>query len=297
MSKIFSYLWSSCGVEYKLVNEHEIKNDRERIYSYINPDYKNTILIYYKSGAGGLFLANCLALSEKVYTLYPTLESKIEYLNTSLKKQNLFWNDIYLIPPIIEYDTPEHLHKNKYTIIFDHDPKNTKEHLKHWNNIDVIYFTNPDLFCKVRRVLKNYDGVFIQDSVEYIKKYDEKLIPSSISEFNSFEIEKQEQIKEIFKSGENLNSFCFLKNKRLFYIWDTNWYFSEKYTIMKIKELYDHLNFPDFDEHIIRSYYKKWILKLDELKSKKIPNNITDILKDKEYYENSMTVHEDKPPV
>jgi hypothetical protein len=57
------------------------------------------------------------------------------------------------------------------------------------------------------------------------------------------------------------------------------------------------LNFSDFHEDIIRSYYKKWILKLDELKSKKIPNNMNDILKDEEYYEKSMAIHEDKPPI
>ncbi len=297
MKKIFSYLWSSHGVEYKLTDEHEIKNDKERIYSYINPDYKNVLFIYYKSGAGGLFLANCLALSEQVYTLHSTLDSKIEYLNNSLEKQELFWNDVYLIPPIIEYDTPEHVHKNRYTIIFDHDPKNIKLHLKHWNNLDVIYFTNPDLFCKVRRLLKNYDGVFVKDSVEYIKDCDEKMIPSSINGFSSLEKEKQIKLKNIFKSGENLNNFCFLKNKKLFYVWDTNWYFSEDCTIMQIKELYEHLNFPDFHEDVVRSYYKKWILKLDDLRSKEIPTDFTSIINDEKYYDKSIAIHEEKTPI
>ena len=297
MSKIFSYLWSSNGVEYKLVDEEEIKNDKERIYSYINPDYKNVLFIYYKSGAGGLFLANCLALSECVYTLYPDLKSKVEFLNNSLDKQVLFWNDVYLIPPIVEYDTPKDQHKNKYTIIFDHDPKNLKIHLKHWNNLDVIYFTNPDLFCKIRRVLKNYNGTLVKDSVEPIKQYDEKIIPSSISEFKSLKKDKQNKIKKIFSSNENINPFCFLKNKKLFYVWDTNWYFSEECSIIKIKQLYEYLNFPDFNENVVRSYYRKWISTLDELRSKEIPDNFNDIIKNEIYYDKSMAIHEEKTPI
>lgn len=289
MNKIVSYLWSTKGIEYNLVNEDDVKNDVQRIYTYINPDYKNVLFIYWKSGAGGLFLANCLALSEKVYTLHPDLQSKVEYLNNSLEKQDLFWSDIYLSPPIVEYDTPEYIHQNKYTIIFDHDPTSVKLHLKHWNNLDVIYFKNQDLFCKIRRLLKNHDGILTKDSCEYIKKYDETIIPTSISKFKSLDNNIQDKLKNIFKSDENLNSFCFVKNKKIFYIWDTNWYFSEECTIIKIQQIYEYLNLPDFNEDVIRCYYRKWISKLDELRSQEIPKNIDDILNNKSYYDRPIT--------
>lgn len=295
MSKIVSYLWNSNGVEYNLVTKNDIQKDKDRIYSYINPDYKNAILFYWKSGAGGLFLVNCLALSEKVHTLYKDLQSKVDFLNKSLDEQNLFWSDIYLTPSIVEYDTPEYIHNGKYTIIFDHDPKNVKLHLKHWNNLDVIYFINPDLFCKIRRLLKNHDGTLTKYSCEKIKNYNEKIIPKFISDFNSLSVSIQNKLKNIFSSEETINSFCFLKNKRLFYVWDTNWYFSEECTIMKVKEIYEYLNFSDFNEDIIRCYYRKWISKLDELKHNEIPNNINLILNDKKYYDKPIsTITKDK---
>lgn len=298
MNKIVSYLWSHSGLkynlEYKLVDENDVKNDKERVYSYINPDYKNVLLFYWKVGAGGLFLSNCLALSEHVYTLYPDLSSKINFLTNSLDNQNLFWNDIYLTPSIIEYDTPEHVHKNKYTIIFEHEPENVKLHLKYWNNMDVIYFINPDLFCKTRRMLKNYDGEVIRYSCQYIKNYIKKIIPRSISHFNSLNDDMQKNLKSIFSSNENINSFCFLENKKLFYVWDTNWYFSENCTIMKVKEIYDYLNFSDFNEDAVRFYYKKWISKLDQLREHEIPNDVS-ILNNKEYDDKPISSTTKKP--
>ena len=138
--------------------------------------------------------------------------------------------------------------------------------------------------------------ILVKDSVEFIKKYDEKIIPTSISEFRSLTTENKNKLKKICSSNEDINSFCFLKNKKLFYVWDTNWYFSEEYTIIKIKEIYDYLNFPDFNGNVIRYYYRKWVTMLDELRSKKIPHNFESILKNPEYYENSMSFHEDKPP-
>ena len=71
-----------------------------------------------------------------------------------------------------------------------------------------------------------------------------------------------------FNDNDQLYSQCSSKNKRLFYVWDTNWYFSLNETIIHIEELYDILNLSGFDSNIISEYYKVWIDKIDELKIK-----------------------------
>jgi hypothetical protein len=150
--------------------------------------------------------------------------------------------------------------------------------------------TNPDLFCKIRQLLKNIDGNLGYISYEKVKEdLVDYPIPKSFKDFFNLSKEDQESLKNAYKSEENLNNFCFLKNKKLFYVWDTNWYFSEEDTVIHIKELYDLFGFKDFNVDVVTEFYRKWISKLDEFSLKEIPNDIQKLLKDEKNFDKSIT--------
>ena len=204
-------------------------------------DYENILLIFFKSGAGGLFLSNCLALSDSVGSIFIDIEEKIRFFNKYLESQKVFWNDCYInnTSPEVHQNNKEYFRK-RYHFVYEHNPKYIKHHLKFWSNCNVIYFTNPDLFCKIRQLLKNIDGNLGYISYEKVKEdLDDYPIPKSFKDFFNLPKKTQESLKNAYKSDENLSTFCFLKNKKLFYVWDTNWYFSEEDTVTHIRELYD----------------------------------------------------------
>jgi len=149
----------------------------------------------------------------------------------------------------------------------------------------MIYFKNPDLFCKIRKLLKNIDGRLGYMSYEPLKQTKEQYpIPSSFSEFFKLSKKEQEELKDVYKSADIYTS-SFLKNKKLLYVWDTNWYFSEEDTVTHIKELYDLFGFNDFNKKAIINYYNQWIEKLDELSSRPIPNNLPELIGNKTNYD------------
>jgi hypothetical protein len=270
----------------------DVDEQRDNLGRYFyDRDYENILLIFFKSGAGGLFLSNCLALSDNVGSIFIDIEEKIRFFNMYLESQKVFWNDCYInnTSPEVHQNNKEYFRK-KYHFVYEHNPRYIKQHLKFWSNCNVIYFTNPDLFCKIRQLLKNIDGNLGYISYEKVKEdLIDYPVPKSFKDFFNLPKETQESLKNAYKSEENINSFSFLKNKKLFYVWDTNWYFSEEDTVSHIKELYDLFGFDDFNVDVVTEFYRKWISKLDEFSLKEIPNNIQNLLKDEKNFDKSIT--------
>lgn len=262
--------------------------------SFYDRDYPNVILIYWKSGAGGLFLANCLSLSDRVISTFQTQEEKIEFLEKYIDNQNLFWNDCYLNNMTAEIQFDERWHKNRYFMVYDHDPNNISSHLKFWSNLNVIYFKNPDLFVKMRRVLKNFGGNILHTSYEeVIPNCALYPIPRTFEEYYLLSSDDRKKIHEFYKSDEDFGSYCYLNNKKLFYVWDTNWYFSKKLTLKYIKHLYQCYKFDDYNEEYISRYYDKWFSKIRQIKRTPVPRNIYELSKNEELFDRTIMYPED----
>ncbi len=296
--KIGSHRWNSnSGRQLEYIKWHgvpdNIEYQRKKLKrSFYDRDYDKVIILFFQSGAGGLFLANCLSLSISVCSSFVHLNEKIELLNKYLNSQGTFWNDLYLnnYYPELFLEQPEEgvWHTTDgYFFVHEHEGKNIPLHLDFWNNASMIYFKNTDLFCKIRKLLKNIDGKAGYISYEpLLPNKEEYPIPHSFSEFFNLSTKEQDDLKNAYRSAD-LYSSSFLKNKKPLYVWDTNWYFSEEDTVTHIKELYDLFGFKDFNEKIITSYYRKWISTLDELSKTAIPKmlNIDELLKDKQNYD------------
>lgn len=250
--------------------------------SFYDRDNDKVILLFFKSGAGGLFLANALSLSSKVNSSFLNIKEKVKLIYEYLENQNgLFWNDLYInnyYPDVyeqyLERDEQKSHTTDGYFFVHEHEPENIKEHLKFWTNCNVIYFKNPDLFCRIRKLLKNVDGIVSYMSYESVPARKGYNIPSSISEFISLPKEEKDKLIDgyIGKHGNDLYPSSFIHNRALFYPWDTNWYFSEKDTVDHIEELYTLLGMEDFNKKVITFYYRKWISKLDELSKRPFPS-------------------------
>lgn len=255
-------------------------------------------LIHYSDGAGGNFLLNCLFFSDDFSCIGMSLSkldyaSKIEKINDvkqfykltkfikfqelnsieeklnyiiSQTKSQVVWADPRLTkkvqPPEVE----------EYNFILDGPTQDEiKSHeLKIFPNYKtIIYFKNSKLFVQLRKYNEwcwwhtwrnsEHDSIITQDT---LLKF----------------IERPQKYKEItidkFNDTVQINSYCDLNSKATLYVWDTNWYFSEKNTITHIKELYEMLQLSGFDENSISRYYNVWIKTMNNLKTKSL-NEVT----------------------
>jgi len=86
--------------------------------SFYDRDYEKVIVLFFQSGSGGLFLANCLSLSNSVCSSFVHVNEKIQLLNNYLKRQKgTFWNDLYI--------------NNYYPELFQEDGENKEEGIWH----------------------------------------------------------------------------------------------------------------------------------------------------------------------
>lgn len=255
--------------------DHQIETLQRKFY---DRDYEKVVVIFFQSGSGGLFLSNCLSLSSSVCSTL-SIREKVTLWNRYLdvNSRRFFWNDLYLnnySPRLYEsHPYSDELVMDGYFFIDEHTPENIDLHLDFWNNGSMIYFKNPDLFCKIRRLLKNIDGKFHYTSYEPVRKARKEYpIPRSFSEFFSLTTEQQNSLKKAYERDEVKYEEWSSKFKKL-YVWDTNWYFSEEDTVTHIKELYDLFNLKDFNEKVIRYFYRKWINTLDKLSKTPLSQN------------------------
>lgn len=251
-------------------------------FEFYDRNYENIILCQWKSGAGGLFLTNCLALNDKVNTVFSDLNSKVDFFKKSIKNQYFIWYDFYLAPQACEIFSDGY-YKNKFFFIYDHEYYNLKKHHKFWKRGYTIFFKNEDLFCNLRRVIKNIEGNLYTRSYQSIKDPVDGL-PSNLGEFMNLSDKDKVYFMNLYKCMDNNNSLCTLSGKTIL-IWDTNWFFSEDKTVNNIKIFYNMLGFKNFPEDNIRELYQLWISKLIEMSKKEIHHDIKHYLKNPLFYD------------
>lgn len=251
-------------------------------YEYYDRNYKNVIVCQWKAGAGGLFLTNALALDDKFSTTFSNLNDKVDFLKNCIKNQQFIWYDFYLAPQTCEIFSDGY-YKEKFFFIYDHEYYNLNKHNNFWKRGYIIFFKNEDLFCNLRRVVKNINGNLYLKSYQNIKDPVDGF-PSNLEEFMNLSDKDKLYFMNLYKCMDGVNSHCTLKGKTIL-TWDTNWYFFENKTVNNIKIFYNMLGLKYFPEDAIREIYQLWISKLIEMSKKEIPYNINEYIKNPLFYD------------
>jgi hypothetical protein len=231
-------------------------------------DYNSdkNIIINYMGGSGGNFLLNCLYFNDSsscttspdtdisvlsVATL-DNIEEKLNYIISETEDQSI-WTDpsLYLNCKVQDHKimiTTAHLGGIEDTLLVG---------LQVYPNCKtIIYYKNTKLF----KSLREYSGVYWWDVYKWSKQ--------TILQFIKKSQETKKKLIDLCNDEDQVYSHCYIDSKITFYVWDTNWYFSEKDTIDHIEELYELLSLPGFNENAISKYYNVWIKTLDDLKTK-----------------------------
>lgn len=233
------------------IPEDILKND-----FFVGDYYSDKIIImYYPPGAGGFFLNNCLYLSNDINCeQVSNIQEKLELLIYKTKSLDIIWDDVFL--------KSSDFSGKQYNFLLNHPTPSLKKALKRdlefWVNCKtIIYFKNTKLFRYLRSCNLNESDIF-----------EKKKIKTSLLQFINHTEDQKNGLIKYFNDRDQLNSYCSLKKNRLFYVWDTNWYFSLDQTLNHIEELYKILNLSGFDSNNITQYYNVWMHKMDELKLK-----------------------------
>lgn len=260
----------------------------------INFNTENLIIVLYTPGAGGKFLINSLGLSDSAVFQDAELaerqlnnefnqKDKFDYLITKLN-DTITWNDLglgcYKLFGIINeeyYEYSDILPKfkdfnkiikplsnsDKKFFLAAEWPSIIKEYLKVWPNAKIISFINPTNFIIFRsntleKIWDQYKGDSWPPTPQ---TFSDVPTPIRLELKNRFQIDLN-QMEHRYKIAEEYinNSISEMDDNTL--IWNTNWYFNEHETISGIKHLYQQLNLENFNEELIRSYYRKWIDKI-----------------------------------
>ena len=270
-------------------------------------DYNSSqnIFITYPGQSGGNFLRNCLHFSDDIscvgidfcesflnkidinkivmdimndvkvdyskvdefknfikFTELNTVKEKLNYIILKTKSQ-VTWRD-----PSLDLNVDR---APQYNFHVSHLPIDEiiSSELKIWPNCKtIIYFKNSNLFANIRK----YPFWFWWSGGCY--NYEKPINKETFLQFIERPQEHKQYAMDKLDDKIQINSFCNLDSKRTFYVWDTNWYFSEKDTITHIKELYEILSLSGFNEDAISKYYNVWIKTMSDLKTKAL-NEIT----------------------
>ena len=232
-------------------------------------DYNSdkNIIISYMRGSGGNFLKNCLYFNDSscccfFYRWIPdisvstldNIEEKLNHIISETEDQSV-WKD-----PRLELNCK--LQDHKISIVIFHDisiEETLLDGLQVYPNCKtIIYYKNTELFTWLRQY-NNYTG--------WGTKYD-TICKRTILQFIKKSQETKKKLIDLCNDKTQLYSHCYIDSKITCYVWDTNWYFSEKDTIDHIKELYELLSLLGFNENAISKYYNVWIKTLSDLKTK-----------------------------
>lgn len=269
---------------------------RTKRYWTCDNDFDNDkrVIINYHSGSGGNFLLNCLYFNDSsgcisflddpcngrwrsrdpeatitskehflsVLTL-DNIEEKLNCVISKTKNQSI-WTD-----PLLLLNLHQQYHKILITKFHmwttDKNPRgDVKKTLLltlelYPNCKTIIHFKNTKLFRHLREY-NNYKLGF------YSQKDDSTNL--TILQFIKKSQEKKKKIIDLCNDETQLYSFCNIDSKITFYMWDTNWFFSEGDTIDHIRELYELLSLPGFNDDAISKYYNAWIETMSDLKEK-----------------------------
>jgi hypothetical protein len=233
-------------------------------YHFVHKDYDKIILMVYPFASGGNFLMNCLSLSDDVTSSLKSISEKIEFLDNSLYSQKKYWDDFVINNKFFTYSDIKNNEKEKYFFIKTHilnklkdqstnfsgTSNNINYHLKNWKNCKkIIYIKNSRLFCNLRRCV-------LKKSIEY-GLYEE--IPLKIGDYFKLSDYKKEFLKKLYNDKIQKYSYCDIKSKMEYYIWDATWYLSEEDTILNIKQFYNAIELDGYNEKYLRHFYKLWM--------------------------------------
>lgn len=265
----------------------------------INFNTDNLIIVAYFPTAGGKFLINSLGLSDDAVFQDAHLaeeqlkgnfsqQDKFNLLTTRLQNTSNSWKDLglgcYELFGITneEYYTYSEIltefkdfnnvidplsNSDKKFFLVAHWPSIIEEYLKVWPNAKILGFINSNDFTEFRSdTLKSIWNQYKGDSWPPIPQKISDVPDSVRLELkNKFQVnlDHMEYRSKLAEEYIN-NNIKKLGDKVL--LWDTNWYFDEYQTINGIKKLYQELHLKNFNESLIRSYYHKWIDKLQEIR-------------------------------
>jgi len=247
------------------INEKEVSD-----MSNDSPRNKN-VIISFEGGSGANFLRNCLHFSDSVpcisspfditsshtnllVSTLDNIEEKLNYIISETKDQSV-WTDPKLYLNCKSQD-------NKILITLLH--QDIEKTLSYTSEVvpnckTIIFYKNTTLF----KYLREYTGAYVWD-------VDKSTVGAkqTILQFTKKSQETKKRTIDLCNDKTQVYSHCYIDSKITFYVWDTNWYFSEKDTINHIEELYELLSLSGFNENAISKYYNMWIKTLDDLKTK-----------------------------
>lgn len=232
-------------------------------YTYVNKNYDKVVVVAYDYSSGGNFIVNSLAFSDDVGSNFKSVEEKEQYVYKSLDNLNLHWTDFNLNNKFHTYVQDKLGDKEKYFFILSHlaEKSEINYHLKHLKNCKVIYFINSDLFCELRRCVHDYNSF-------NFSKYTTLDNVTMLDYFNMSSGE-QKKLKDKF-NHKKAYSYCDIKTRKEIYVWDVNYFLSEKDFITNIEKLYIGFDLSGYDEELLLRVYRYWINKLCEISTKKI---------------------------
>ena len=151
--------------------------------------------------------------------------------------------------------------QRRYRIIWSLIPEEEKNG---WEDFALNPPCSHGIFLDYPPYVRDLVAKYLNDA-DFSKKVKEIVNPKcSIpvpKHFTDYKNLTQEE-KEILESENTSEEYV---NPDSIFIWDCNWYLDEQNTIHNIKCLYNVLELEGYDEQSIRSYYRSWIKKLEEL--------------------------------
>lgn len=236
----------------------------------------NLIIVCYPPNTGGKFLINCLGLSNNAFFQDTNLikmqlnnrftpTDKINCLSQKLSEVTTHWTDldfswlsmfnisrdqvqVYIsLLPSIELFTTDLLQNETYNILQKQDRYFFFEShndlgimpklIQFWPNAKIILFNNHnEKFLKFRNAHDAYDRMLVNDTT-------------------IFPLEKIYRVEWV---PIDINGAI---------MWSADDYLNEDVFLTQIELLYNKLKLTDFNKEYIRTYYRSWINKLNQLSS------------------------------
>ena len=249
------------------------------------------IVLYYHSGAGGKFLANCLGLSSKCVLQHANLaqqqldgelspDQKFDLIMSRLDC-SMSWNDLGLgdsqyfgksLDQIVDqsqlgFVCKEVCNQNLFFVACFHDIEAVNITIKKWPNAKIIHFAN-DL-----KFLTKHRTSYLNQLSEYwqLVKGPEwpSTSPGSMKEVSQLPVFVQYELKNLFKNQIynkvelTTEEFALLiEQDNPILEWNCDWYLDVESTVKSIEYLYKFLGLSDFNPDWIRLYWSKWIEKI-----------------------------------
>jgi hypothetical protein len=169
----------------------------------------------------------------------------------------------------------------KFSVVA-HTMLTAEKMLELWSNATVLLLDNHHKFIKTYRPKYLYNNRLWQYWKNVRAENWPELPPRTKQEYNQFDYQIQHdletihsnEIEQYLKDEKTLireielNQLIqnkIVKNNKIIN-WDCNWYFDVDATVDGVREIYNRLELPDFDQEFTINYYKLWIDKIQNIK-------------------------------